>query len=121
MSLFILIGFTGSELVVKYLNKIKQKAETIMNEGTGDNTNINENMSTPQFEYFLNYKLPDTKIEFNRNEYTPSDFAEQTSGVVSDSTTEIVWETQPSFTTVTLLFSAGGSQIAGPVRRPKGN
>lgn len=44
MSLFILIGFTGSELVVKYLNKFKTKVETVFdNEGTGETHEHNGN------------------------------------------------------------------------------
>lgn len=44
MSIFILIGFTGSELVVKYLNRFKTKVDTVFdNEGTGETHEHNGN------------------------------------------------------------------------------
>lgn len=115
MSLFILIGFTGSELVIKYLNKFKAKVETVFdNDGTGET----ETMSTPQYEYALAYGAA-TTITLSGKPYTMDSFASTTGGVNNSTVHEIVWQTQPSFTEVTLTFPDGKTSIAGPVRRPK--
>lgn len=75
-------------------------------------------MATTQYEYALAYSTAVT-IDLASKPYTPADFATATGGVNNVRVQEVVWQSQPSFSTVTLVFPDAKNSIAGPVRRPK--
>lgn len=118
-TIFILLGYGGSALVLKLLKKGNQRIEEEAM-GTGKS---NENNQMEDFEYAMDYgedsSVLITSQELQVSDLTPAQFAQVTMGAIDTSAHEIVWVSQPNFSSAELWVGGIKMGISGPVRRPK--
>jgi len=117
--LFILIGYTGSSLVLAWLSKADKAANKAIKENTTlvDDILKNQNDKTME-EFVITYESNTDQVkDHNGLPETIDNYAEQTGGVHNSTAKEIVYDTEPANVTFVRLDTT--TYIAVPIRRPK--
>lgn len=114
---FVLIGYCGSSLVLSAFSKAEKQMQKAIDNKTNQLDSI---LSGETYEWVLDFENVNDRASLDGvNFESIDDFVDNTGGVLIPSATEVIYATQPSFTSVTFRRQDTTTYIAGPIRRPK--
>lgn len=116
--LFLLLGYCGSSLVLSAFSKAEKQMQQVIDQKTNqlDNILTEETM----YEWYVHFESVNDRASLDGEGFVPiDDFVSNTSGTLVPSVPEVVYSSQPAFTSVTFRRQDNTTYIAGPIRRPK--